>query len=265
MVTSSPSVNPAGTKEVRSLASALASGARLAALIVKMPCASQIEAAGYAGFDLVIIDTEHGPLGAFELEHHLRAAQCVSLPVLVRVPSADPAHIAAVLDAGADGIVVPHVLDETGAERAVAAAHYPPRGERGLATSTRAGGYSAVPLGEHLRRAAERTCVVVQIEDAEAVPRSAAILAVPGVSAVLIGANDLSMSMGHGGARTVEVSGAIDVVLAAAKDTRVPAMAVAGSTGDARAWREKGVRVVVSVATALMRAVFVEAVADTGS
>ena len=95
------------------------------------------------------------------------------------------------------GVVVPHVLDAAAAEAAVAAAHYPPRGRRGLALSTRAGRYGAVSLDDHLRRAAAETCVIVQIEDREAVAAADAILAVPGVSAVLIGASDLAMSLGH--------------------------------------------------------------------
>jgi 4-hydroxy-2-oxoheptanedioate aldolase len=136
------------------LAGRLAAHEPLTALLVKMPCAREIESAGHTGFDLVVIDTEHGPGGGFELEHHLRAADAAGLPALVRVPSADPAGIGAVLDAGATGVVVPHVLDARGAAGVVAAAHYPPRGRRGFALSTRAGGYGAAGWHEHLERAA---------------------------------------------------------------------------------------------------------------
>lgn len=247
------------------LLAALRSGTPQTALILKMPCAAQVEAAGHAGFDWVVIDTEHGPGGGFELEHHLRAAQAVGLAALVRVPSADPAGILAVLDAGAAGVVVPHVLDKEGAEGVVAAAHYPPRGSRGLATSTRAADYSALALRAHLERAAQETCVVVQIEDAQAVPRSSEILGVPDVSGVLIGANDLSMSLGHPGELShPEVESAIAEVIAAAKQAKVPVLAVANSKADATAWRARGACVVVSVSTALIRSAFVNAVQDTG-
>ena len=126
------------------------------------------------------------------------------------------------------------MLDAAGAEAAVAAAHYPPRGRRGLALSTRAGRYGAVSLDDHLRRAAAETCVIVQIEDREAVAAADAILAVPGVSAVLIGASDLAMSLGH------PPEAEIERVIAAAARAGVPVMTVANSIADVRRPRRAG-------------------------
>lgn len=246
------------------LAARLRAGGALTALLAKMPCAAQVESAGHAGFDLVVFDTEHGPAGGFELEHHLRAAQSVGLPALVRVPSAGPEAILAALDAGASGVVVPHVLNAEGARAVVAAAHYPPRGRRGFSTSTRAGGYGATPLEEHVCRAAEETCVVVQIEDAEAIPLADEILGVDGVSGVLIGAVDLSFSLGQPGSPPHrEVEAAIDAVLAAAVRASVPAMAVVSSGDGARAWRARGATVIVSVSTSLIHEAFVVAARET--
>jgi 4-hydroxy-2-oxoheptanedioate aldolase len=248
------------------LAALLRRGVPLTALIAKMPCAAQVESAAHAGFDLVVLDTEHGPAGGLELEHHLRAAAAVGLPALVRLPSAGPTGTLEALDAGAAGVVVPHVLDPAGAEAAVAAAHYPPRGRRGLALSTRAGRYGAAGLDEHVRRAREETSVVVQIEDADAVPRAAEILAVPDVSAVLIGTTDLALSLGHPGAPDhPDVAAAVAAVLAAAASARVPAMGVATSPGAAAAWRARGVAVVASVSTALVHDAFVAAARETAA
>jgi 4-hydroxy-2-oxoheptanedioate aldolase len=215
---------------------------------------------------MIVIDTEHGPGGSFELEHHLRAAEAVDLPALVRVPAADSGVILAALDSGAAGVVVPHVLDKAGSEAVVAAAHYPPRGSRGFATSTRAAGYSALAIREHLRRAARETCVVVQIEDAEAVPRSSEILEVPDLSGLLIGATDLSISLGHPGDQShPEVEAAVAEVMAAAARAHVPVLAVASSKLDAARWRARGAAVVLSIATVLIRSAFVAAVHDTSS
>lgn len=240
----------------------LAGGEPMVALFAKMPCTAQIESAGYTGFDLVIIDQEHGPGGSLELEHHLRAARSVGLPALVRVSSARADSILTALDAGADGIVVPHVLDAEGAEAAVVAAHYPPRGRRGLATSTRAGRYGATSLEEHLLLAAE-TCVVVQIEDAEAVSRSVEILAVPGVSGALIGTSDLSVSLGHPGDLVhPEVVTAIAAIIAAAGRAGVPVLAVAGSPSGVTAWRGQGAAVVALVAASLIHAAFTDAIRE---
>src|SRR4051794_22407873 len=118
-----------------------------------MPAAAPVEIAGHTRFGFVVLDTEHGPTEG--LHEHLRAA---AIPALVRVPLVE--GILAALDAGATGVVVPHVLDAAGAEAAVAAAHYPPRGRRGIALSTRAGRYGAVSLDEHLRRAAGQKGVI---------------------------------------------------------------------------------------------------------
>jgi 4-hydroxy-2-oxoheptanedioate aldolase len=229
------------------LAQRLSSGESLTALFAKLPCAAQLEAAGFAGFDLVILDCEHGPCGGLALEEHLRAAAAAGLPALVRVPSLSA--VLGALDAGAAGVVVPHILDAGGAEAAVSASHYPPRGRRGLALSTRAGRYGAIVLDEHLRRAADETCVIVQIEDRSAVDAAEAILAVPGVSGVLIGATDLAMSLGH--APDAEIA----AVTAAALAAGVPVLRVADGG------RLEGVQVVAHVSTNLVRDAFAAAVA----
>jgi 2-keto-3-deoxy-L-rhamnonate aldolase RhmA/pimeloyl-ACP methyl ester carboxylesterase len=244
----------------RPLTTLLRERAPLTALLVKMPCAAQIESAGLAGFDFVVVDIEHGPASGLELEHHMRAAQAAELPALVRVPSADPAEVLAALDAGATGVVVPHVLDAAGAEAAVVAAHYPPRGRRGVATSTRAGGYGAVGLRDHLRRAREETCVIVQIEDADAVPRADEIVAVPDVSAVLIGATDLSVSLGRADAPShSEVDAAITEILAAAGRAQAAVVAVAGDAEQAARWRARGASVIARVSTTIIQAAFLQA------
>ena len=232
------------------LAARLAGGEALTGLIAKMPCAAQVESAGHAGFDFIVLDTEHGPGGGFALEEHLRAS---AIPALVRVPGPDA--ILAALDAGATGIVVPHVLDAAGAEAVVAAAHYPPRGRRGIALSTRAGRYGAVSLDDHLRRAAEETCVIVQIEDREALEHADAILAVPGVTGVLIGAADLALSLGR--PPQAQLDAAIDGVIAAAGRAGVAAMTVVSAAAERRT------PIVLFVATNLIHDAFAGAVAGT--
>jgi 2-keto-3-deoxy-L-rhamnonate aldolase RhmA/pimeloyl-ACP methyl ester carboxylesterase len=234
------------------LAARLAGGEALTGLIAKMPCAAQVESAGHVGFDFVVLDTEHGPGGGFALEEHLRAS---AIPALVRVPGPDA--ILAALDAGATGVVVPHVLHAAGAEAVVAAAHYPPSGRRGIALSTRAGRYGAVSLDDHLRRAAEETCVIVQIEDREALEHADAILAVPGVSGVLIGSADLALSLGR--PPRAELDAAIDRVIAAAGRAGVAAMTVVTTAAERRS------PIVLFVATTLIHAAFAGAVAVAGA
>lgn len=149
-----------------------------------------------AGFDWLFVDAEHG---ALEPRDVLLILQAVAgrTPCLVRVPALDEAWIKRVLDAGADGIIVPQVSTAEEAERAVRFAHYPPRGSRGLGTA-RANRYG-LGLAGHLDRAAARVTVVVQAETAAAVSNIEAITRVPDLDAVFIGPFDLSTSLGRPG------------------------------------------------------------------
>src|SRR5262245_35125759 len=104
-----------------------------------MPAPATLELAGHTGFDFALIDTEHGIADGQQLEHHLRAADSAGLDCVVRVGANDSTEILRALDAGARGVVVPHVTTAAEAAAAVRAAHYPPIGKRGLALSTRAG------------------------------------------------------------------------------------------------------------------------------
>jgi 4-hydroxy-2-oxoheptanedioate aldolase len=234
-------------------AARLRGGEPLNGLIVKMPCASLLELAGHSGFDFAMIDTEHGPSEVEALEHHLRAADSAGLPALVRVASGAPSVILHALDAGAAGIVAPHVDDAETARRVVRAAHYPPLGARGLATSTRAGNHGMVSVGEHVRHA-ESTIVVVQIEDEAAVPNAGAIAGEPGVDAVFLGPSDLSMSLGHPGDLAHPlVAETLDGLARTVVDSGAAALcAIAGDEREARAWQDRGARMLVFVAPALI-------------
>jgi 4-hydroxy-2-oxoheptanedioate aldolase len=234
---------------VSELADRLRRGERLRWLFVKMPCPAEIELAGATGFDAVIIDTEHG--SAEGLEHHLRAADAAGIAALVRVPNADAPPILRALDGGAAGIVVAHVLDGSGARRALDAAHYPPRGHRGLALTTRAGRHGTAGLEAHLAR---RPLVIAQIEDAEAVERTREIVAIDGVDAILIGSADLSISLGHPGAAAHPVvAAAIAEIEQAARAHGVPVATVLARPHEAH---ERGNPIAVFVATLLVRDAF---------
>lgn len=224
----------------RALADKMRERSLLLGLIVKIPGAAAIEAAGCLGYDLIVLDTEHGIADVGELEHHLRAADCAGIDVLVRVGSNDPVQILHALDSGAAGIVVPHVSTADQAAAAVASAHYPPVGTRGLAISTRAGGQSTVSLAEHLRHAREQTVVVAQLEDTDAVKAAPEIAATPGITAVWPGPSDLSLALGYPGEFDhPEVVSAVDTIIESTRD-EAALCAIASDEADARAWRQRG-------------------------
>lgn len=235
------------------LAARVRAGDPVQGLIVKMPAPAVVEMAAYAGFDLVLIDIEHGVGDGNELEHHLRAADAAGIPALVRVGAPTAAEILRVLDAGATGIVVPHVADAAAAEQAVRHAHYPPIGARGLAVSTRAGRQGAAGIREHLARADRTTLILVQVEDALAVPRIDAIVDVPRVDGVFLGPTDLSLSLGHpGDLDHPTVAAAIDRVTDAVLARGGPRLCVlAHDEADRDAWLARGAHIVLFTAHGL--------------
>lgn len=236
------------------LAGRLRAGDTLLGLVAKMPAPAVIETAGHAGFDFAMVDTEHGVADTGDLEHHLRAADSAGLAALVRVGANQPIDILRALDAGAAGIVVPHVNDAGDAHAAVRAAYYPPLGERGLAVSTRAGRQGLASVDEHVRHATENTLVVVQLEDARALAHAGELARTERVDAVFIGPTDLSSSLGYPGQPGhPEVVAAIDRIAEDVVAADRAALCVLVSTEEeAQVWRSRGARLLLFSAAALL-------------
>ena len=87
------------------------------------PCEATAEIMARAGFDWLVLDMEHAPLGVAEAARLIRVIDLAGLAVLCRLPTLDPALAKNVLDAGASGIMVPHVTSAEMARRAVEAAY----------------------------------------------------------------------------------------------------------------------------------------------
>jgi 2-dehydro-3-deoxyglucarate aldolase/4-hydroxy-2-oxoheptanedioate aldolase len=153
-----------------------------------------------ADLEWVGLDMEHSPLPARGVERLVRAVRPAASPI-VRVPSVAAATAGTckrVLDAGAGGVIVPGVETAEEAERTVAAARFPPEGERGVAGTVRANDYGAA-FDAYLADANELTVVVLQLESPRAIENAPAILDVEGVDVAFVGENDLSAALGHPG------------------------------------------------------------------
>lgn len=247
-------------KSKNSLKSRTQSGENLYGFFIIIPSPSIVEMVGFAGFDFVILDREHGGADIECLENLIRAAEVSGLQSIVRVPNCGASEIQWALDAGATGILVPHVKNAEDARNVVRAAHYPPTGTRGLATTTKAGHHGFVDVAGHLRRAAEETFVMVQIEDAEAVPHAAAIAQTPGVDSVFIGPADLSISLGHPGNpdHPVVVAAINDIVKAVADVGRPGLSMLARSSADAKAREDLGIKTLVFSSSGIIAGAFRE-------
>ena len=219
----------------------LASGDFLLGTWVTMldPVAAELLAG--SGFDFLVADGEHGPLGTDHLLATVMATRAAGVPVLARVGANEPVRIMHALDVGSSGVVVPQIRTVADAERAVAWCRYPPLGLRGIAPR-RASEYGR-HTSEYLRVADELITCCIQVETREALDDLEAILAVPGIDAVLVGPNDLSAALGRiDDLAHPDVEAAIARVLAAAVERGIPAGIWTPSTARARARRAEGFR-----------------------
>ena len=221
----------------------VAEGRSVYGLLNAVPSPWMVEMIGYAGYDFVILDTEHMSTNPESLEHMIRAAECASVTPLVRVPGADYASITRALDSGAQGIVVPCVRTAEEARAAVQMARYAPAGQRGI-TGGRTTGFGTLPLKDYLQQANREILVVLMIEDLEGLKNRDAILSVPGVDWVLPGAVDLSQSLGCPGEPLhPKVTNAIDELASSCRDLPVDFCALPRTPDQLNQWHEWGARV----------------------
>ena len=172
------------------------------------------------GFDWIVIDTEHHPIGVESLRNILVTVDgCDTVPI-VRVNNNRSDYIKQALDMGAEGIMVPQVQTKKEAELAVEHSKYPPMGKRAFGP-IRAANYGLDP--DYINQANQELLLIVQIESAEAVKNTAAIAAVDGIDALFVGPYDLASSMGHlGNPDAPAVKKAIDKVIETANEVGCP-------------------------------------------
>ncbi|TIU32071.1 MAG: 4-hydroxy-2-oxovalerate aldolase, partial [Mesorhizobium sp.] len=127
-----------------------------------IPHAVAIEVMAQSGLDFLCIDWEHAQISRDLVEGMVRAADVHRVPTMVRVPGHGSEAIAAALDSGAQGVLVPRVSSAGQAMMAVQASRYPPAGERGVGPGRAAGYGYRIP--EYLAAANDRTVVAVQVE-----------------------------------------------------------------------------------------------------
>ncbi|MFD1566625.1 HpcH/HpaI aldolase family protein, partial [Halolamina litorea] len=159
---------------------------------------------------------------------------------VVRVPENDTAEVKRALDLGAAGVMAPKIESAAEAEALVAAAKYPPEGERGVAGS-RANDYGAHTV-EYFETANDAIAVIPQIESAAGVEHAEEIAAVDGIDTLFVGPADLSASLGcFGEYDDPAFLDALDATFAAAETAGVPVGTLATGPAEIDAWFEHGV------------------------
>ncbi|MET8352582.1 aldolase/citrate lyase family protein [Micromonospora sp. NPDC005206] len=246
----------------RNLRRALVDGDRqILGTFVIVPRVEVVEAAAAGGFDLVVLDCEHGPFGVEALPPLIAAAHGAGIAAVVRVARNDEPNIGAALDAGADGVLVPHVSSRQEAEDVVRASRFQPHGERSVHLWVRASGYGLEE--SYVTTADDRTAVIAMIEGIEARERLPEILPTAGIDAFFVGPMDLAASLGlaHTPYAPEVIEAARDIVQRSAEAGKATAI-FAPTPEHAALWLSAGVKLVVlSVDTQLIRTSFTAAVA----
>jgi 2-keto-3-deoxy-L-rhamnonate aldolase RhmA len=199
------------------------------------------EVAGGLEFDFVVVDTEHTPLSVESAGELVRAVDAAGdTDTVVRVPENDATQVKRALDLGAAGVMAPKIESAAAAESLVAAARYPPEGDRGVAGS-RANGYGA-HTEAYFESANDAVAVLPQIETPAGVEHAEAIARVDGVDTLFVGPADLSANLScFGEYDDPEFREAFDRVLAAGEAAGVPVGTLATGPDQIDTWHDRGV------------------------
>jgi 4-hydroxy-2-oxoheptanedioate aldolase len=197
------------------------------------------EALAGAGFDWILIDTEHTPNELPTVMTQLQAVAPYPAQAVVRPAWNDLVLIKRFLDVGAQSLLVPFVQNAEEAKRAVRAVRYPPDGIRGVSGTTRANRFARVP--DYFKRANQEICLLVQLETRAALGELEKIAAIDGIDGIFIGPADLSADFGKlGTSGDPEVWAAISDAGRRIRKAGKPAGILAPVEADARRWLDEG-------------------------
>ncbi len=216
------------------------SGQAVIGTFVAIPHPVAVEVAAASGLDFLCIDWEHAQIGRERIEDLIRASAVHQVPAMVRVPGHAPEAIAAVLDAGAAGVLVPRVSTAAQAISAVQATRYPPAGARGVGPGRAAAYGYRIP--DYLSRANDSLLLAIQVETAEGLANIEAIAAVEGVDLIFIGPGDLSVSIdAMGPANAGKLNAAIETIASAARKAGKRVGIFRPSADDIGRWMRSGI------------------------
>lgn len=216
-------------------------GATVLGPFSKTSDAAFVEVMGFAGFDFIIIDLEHGPNSYLNAQNLVRAAKGAGTFPIIRVPTNSAVDIGKALDIGAMGIQVPQISTKNEAVQAMQSSKFHPLGMRGVCRFVRAAEYSNKDRFEYFRESNDNF-LILQLEGVEGIANFEEIVEVEGINIIFLGPYDLSQALG--------VSGQINhpLVLEKMKTIIMECASRGIKTGvftdnlaDARGWKELGV------------------------
>jgi 2-keto-3-deoxy-L-rhamnonate aldolase RhmA len=149
-----------------------------------------------AGFDYVFLDMEHGTFDLETVHDMIRASVDAGITPIVRVGELLYSLVARLLDAGAQGIILPRVEEPELLREALSWMRFPPQGKRGYGVNPTMLRYEAATFPEVIDHVNRNTLSVVQFETRTAMERADETLSLPGLDIAMVGPADLSISLG---------------------------------------------------------------------
>jgi 2-keto-3-deoxy-L-rhamnonate aldolase RhmA len=197
------------------------------------------------GFDFIYIDMEHSSFSIETVGELCFSALLSGLVPIVRPPAKDAHLLSRPLDAGAMGLLIPHVDTPEEARAVVQATKYPPLGSRGLNLRGVHTGFAQGNGETYVATMNEESLVLVQIESQQAIQNLDDILAIQGIDGAVIGRGDLSADFGYPGQTNhPEVLNGVELMIAACgRHHKIPGLLVQ-DVESAKTWIAKGIRLV---------------------
>jgi 4-hydroxy-2-oxoheptanedioate aldolase len=235
----------------------------LVGTFVKLASLEVVEMVALAGFDFVVIDTEHALLSVSDVYTMVAFYSACGVLPLVRVADHGYGDAQRYLDSGASGVLIPHVSSPEQARTVVKQLLFPPTGSRGFGYTSRAGQWGQLPGGAaaYLRRGDQDTARIAMIEDAAAADSIREIIAVDGLDCVFVGPGDLSVSMGAA-VTDPAVERIVASVIAQAVEAGVPVGTVVSGTEQAQLRQIQGCSFILAGNDATTFSIAIQALLD---
>jgi 2-keto-3-deoxy-L-rhamnonate aldolase RhmA len=198
-----------------------------------------------AGFDFIYLDMEHSSFSIETIGSLCAAALARDLVPIVRPPAKEPHLLTRPLEAGALGLLIPHVDTAEEAKAAVRATKFPPMGDRGFNVQTVHTAFAPAEAKEFARACNAETLLIVQIESRQGIRNLDRILAVEGIDGAVVGRGDLSADLGlFGETKHPQVTRRVEAMIRACQKRRkIPGLLVP-DLKSAKEWIDKGIRLV---------------------
>lgn len=204
------------------------------------------EILGLAGFDFLVIDTEHAAADEQTVLSMVRACEAARVTPLVRVRRAEEKELLWALDSGAGGVLVPMVETAEQARDIVRFTHYPPVGDRTLCSASRAAGHGTQRGDfDHFLEWFNDSVVTIGLVETPTGLDNLDEIAASGIDVLMLGRADLSLKMGLGYApQHPDVEKASQHFVERVTAAGTTAGVLAYSAPDALEWIRRGVRFV---------------------